>query len=100
MADWTSLPQLLADRGWMAAAALAAVVWRKHEARVDAIASKVSSAADRAELVRVHDRLDTLQKQVSDNHSEVLGHLIGITHRTGATPAPVHQPPPEGLPFQ
>ena len=31
-----------------------------------------------ADLIRVHDRLNELTQQNSDNHAEVLGHLIAL----------------------
>lgn len=85
-------PSVLVDRGWLIAAAIASYVWRGHvandaaahktlNARADALSSAHNSLASREELVRVHDRLDSLGERLSAQHSEILGHVVTLVKR-------------------
>jgi len=91
------LQDLLLSRGWIAAAALAGIIWRKHEARDEATASKVSAlaatVATREELVRLHTRLDQQDSTTAANHRAVMDHLLQLAQSRGV-PAQGRQPPP------
>jgi len=88
------LQDLLLSRGWIAAAALAGIIWRKHEARDEATASKVSAlagtVATRDELVRLHTRLDQQDATASANHRAVMDYLLQLAQSRGV-PAPDHR---------
>lgn len=88
--NFDQVQDILLSRGWIAAAALAGLIWRKHEARDEATASKVSQMATRDEVVRIHQRLDQQDDIVRRNHSEVMGHLLQMH----GVPAPSRPRPP------
>lgn len=91
--SFDALQDFLLSRGWIAAAALAGIIWKKHEARDEATASKLSTKADREELVRLHTRLDQQDQIASANHRAVMAHLLQLAQSRGA-PAPSHRHQP------
>lgn len=76
----------LTSKGWIAAAALVGWIAKRHISEdregFKSLGARLSALeADRvvkADLQRVHDKLDAVSTQVGDNHAELMGHLLKL----------------------
>lgn len=51
---------------------------KKDERRHEAMSAKLSGAASRDDIVRIHDRIDSLAQQQTEQHRELVGHLLRL----------------------